>query len=77
VRGRSAKQWWGTAIEAPDPALLADFYSRLLDWPVVHQGEAVAVVKPPQDSVFMVFQRAEGYVAPTWPPRRNLQQPGS
>jgi predicted enzyme related to lactoylglutathione lyase len=59
--------WWGTAIEAPDPGTLAAFYSRLLDWPVVHQEPGTAIIKPPQDSVYMVFQLAEGYVPPTWP----------
>jgi len=60
--------WWGTAIEAPDPTALAAFYSGLLDWPVVHEEPGTAVVKPPQDSVFMVFQLAEDYVPPVWPP---------
>jgi predicted enzyme related to lactoylglutathione lyase len=60
--------WWGTAIEAPDPGALAAFYSRLLDWPVVHQEPGTTVIKPPQDSVFMVFQLAEDYTPPVWPP---------
>jgi len=47
--------WWGTAIEAPDPGTLAAFYSRLLDWPVVHREPGTAIIKPPQDSVYMVF----------------------
>ena len=59
--------WWGTAVEAPDPGVLAAFYSRLLDWPVVHQEPGTAIIKPSQDSVYMVFQLAEGYVPPTWP----------
>src|SRR5271165_6125710 len=44
--------WWGTAIEAPDPGTLAAFYSRLLDWPVVHQDQGTAIIKPPQDSIY-------------------------
>jgi catechol 2,3-dioxygenase-like lactoylglutathione lyase family enzyme len=60
--------WWGAAIEAPDPQALADFYSALLGWPVVHTAPEVAVLRPPQGSVFMVFQLADDYVAPTWPP---------
>jgi catechol-2,3-dioxygenase len=46
--------WWGTAIEAPDPGALAAFYSELLGWPVVHQEPGTAILKPPQDSAFMV-----------------------
>jgi len=66
--------WWGTAVEAPDPAALAAFYSRLLDWPVVHEEPGTAIVKPPQDSVYMVFQQAEDYVPPVWPPASGQQR---
>jgi catechol 2,3-dioxygenase-like lactoylglutathione lyase family enzyme len=66
--------WWGTAIEAPDPAALAAFYSRLLDWPLVHEEPGTAILKPPQDSIFMVFQHAEDYVPPVWPPASGQQR---
>jgi len=66
--------WWGAAIEAPDPSALAAFYSRLLDWRVVHEDDGVAIVKPPQGSVYMVFQLAEGYVPPMWPPEPGKQR---
>lgn len=66
--------WWGTAIEAPDPRALAAFYSKLLGWPVVHEDLGTAIVKPPQDSVFMVFQLAEDYVPPVWPPAPGEQR---
>jgi hypothetical protein len=54
--------------------LLAAFYSRLLDWPVAHEEPGTAIVKPPQDSVFMVFQLAEDYVPPVWPPAPGQQR---
>jgi len=53
---------------APDPGALARFYSELLDWPVVHEEPGTAVLKPPQDGVFLVFQLAGNYVPPSWPP---------
>ena len=74
MRGRAKQMWWGMAIEAPDSAALAAFYSELLDWPVVHQEPGTSVVKPPQESVFMVFQVAEGFVPPVWPPGRGDQR---
>ena len=74
MRGRSKELWWGTALEAPDPRALAAFYSELLDWPVVHEEPGQAIVKPPQDSVYMVFQLAEDYVPPTWPPGPGAQR---
>jgi catechol 2,3-dioxygenase-like lactoylglutathione lyase family enzyme len=66
--------WWGPAVEAPDPAALAGFYSRLLDWPVVHQEPGTSVVGTPQGA-FLVFQQAEGYVPPVWPPVEGQQRP--
>ena len=74
MRGRSTGLWWGTAIEAPDPAALAEFYSSLLDWPVVHQEPGAAVIKPPQGYVYMVFHLAEDYVPRVWPPEPGHQR---
>jgi len=68
MRSRSSGMWWGAAVEAPDPEALARFYSRLLDWPVVHAEPGTAVLKPPQDGVYLVFQLAADYVPPAWPP---------
>ncbi|CCH88075.1 conserved protein of unknown function [Modestobacter italicus] len=67
--------WWGTAIEAPDPGALARFYSDLLDWPVVHEEPGTAVLAAPGGSSFVVFQRADGYRAPVWPPVEGEQRP--
>jgi len=75
MRSRSEGMWWGAAIEAPDPSALAAFYSRLLDWPVAHEEPGTAILKPPQDSVFLVFQLAEDYVPPVWPPADGQQRP--
>jgi Glyoxalase-like domain len=67
--------WWGTAIEAPDPAALARFCSDLLGRPIVHEEPATAVVAPPQGSVYLVFQQATDYRPPTWPPAEGEQRP--
>jgi predicted enzyme related to lactoylglutathione lyase len=75
MRSRSEGMWWGAAIEAPDPSALAAFYSRLLDWPVAHEEPGTAILKPPQDGVFLVFQLATDYVPPTWPPADGQQRP--
>ena len=69
--------WWGTAIEAPDPGALARFYSYLLDWPVVHEEPGTAVLAAPGGSSFVVFQQADGYRAPVWPPADDApRRPG-
>jgi hypothetical protein len=67
--------WWGTAIEAPDPGSLARFYAELLDWPVVHEQPGTAVVASGEQGPFLVFQQADGYRAPVWPPAEGDQRP--
>ncbi|MFI7610512.1 VOC family protein [Nonomuraea terrae] len=75
MRSRTSGMWWGTAIEAPDPAALARFYAELLEWPIVHEEPGTAVVAPPQGSVYIVFQEATGYRPPAWPPAGGQQRP--
>lgn len=67
--------WWGMAIEAPDPAALAGFYSGLLGWPVVHDEPGTTVVATAEAGPFVVFQQAEDYEAPVWPPVAGRQRP--
>ena len=74
MRSRGKDMWWGTAIEAPDPAALAEFYSQLLEWPIVHQEPGTSVMAAPRGSTFIVFQQAEGYAAPVWPPVDGQQR---
>jgi predicted enzyme related to lactoylglutathione lyase len=66
--------WWGTALEAPDPAALARFYHALLEWPIVHEEPGTSVVAASQ-GVFVVFQQADGYRPPVWPPAEGDQRP--
>ena len=66
--------WWGLAVESPDPAAAAAFYSKLLDWPVVHREPGTSVLSPPQESVFVVFQFAKDYDRPVWPPLVGRQR---
>ena len=76
MQSRTEGMWWGTAIEAPDPAALARFYSDLVGWPLVHEEPGTAVLATARDgSVFMVFQQATDYVAPVWPPEDGRQRP--
>lgn len=72
---RSEGMWWGTAIEAPDPAALAMFYSQLLGWTIVHEESGTSIVAPPQGSIYVVFQEAADYVRPVWPPADGRQRP--
>lgn len=67
--------WWGTAIESPDPAALAAFYSELLGWPMGHQEPGTTVLAAPEGSIYIVFQEASDYEAPVWPPLEGAQRP--
>lgn len=66
--------WWGTAIEAPDPAALARFYSDLLGWPIGHEEPGTAILTATQ-GIYVVFQQATDYQVPIWPPVDGAQRP--
>ena len=63
------------ALDCPDPAALAGFYARLLDWPAPADGEEEWVnLLPPSGGTALAFQRAADFVAPTWPDADVQQQ---
>jgi predicted enzyme related to lactoylglutathione lyase len=66
--------WWGTAVEAPDPIALANFYSQLLGWSVAHEESGTAVLSAPEGHIYVVFQEAPGYQPPVWPPNPGSQR---
>jgi len=72
---RTDGMWWGVAVEAPDPGALADFYSRLLGWPISHEEPGTAIVAAPGGSTYVVFQAATDYQRPVWPPVDGQQRP--
>ena len=72
---RAQGMWWGTAIEAPDPAALAAFYSELLGWAIGHEEPGTAIVGAPEGSIYIVFQEAVDYERPVWPPEDGRQRP--
>jgi catechol 2,3-dioxygenase-like lactoylglutathione lyase family enzyme len=71
-------------IDCPDAVELAEFYSRLLGWPVEEGADAhFATLSPPGGGVSpdnpegratLAFQRIEDWVAPTWPGGNHPQQ---
>jgi predicted enzyme related to lactoylglutathione lyase len=75
VLPRTEGMWWGAAIEAPDPAALAAFYSQLVGWSIAEEGPGTSVLAAPQGSVFIVFQQAADYRRPVWPPEDGQQRP--
>lgn len=75
MRSRMEGMWWGSAIEAPDPGALARFYAELLGWQIGHEEPGTAILAAPEGPIFLVFQQADGYQAPVWPPVAGQQRP--
>lgn len=67
--------WWGVALEAPDPQVLATFYSGLLGWPVVGEDNGSLILAAPEGRIYFVLQPTADYQAPAWPPRPGSQRP--
>ena len=67
-------------LDCPEPAALASFYGRLLDWAPHHTDldhpdeidEGWADVS--LDGQRIGFQQVDGYAAPDWPSQQNPQQ---
>ena len=70
----------GPVLGSPDPIALAEFYERLLGWPVVGREEADetpggwAVIRSAEAGVKIEFQYEPRYVAPVWPPVEGQPQ---
>jgi hypothetical protein len=62
-------------LECRDPAALADFYSRLTGWVVIHADADWVNLAADRDArPMMAFQKAPGYRPPTWPdPASSMQ----
>jgi catechol 2,3-dioxygenase-like lactoylglutathione lyase family enzyme len=61
-------------IGAPDPAALARFYERLLDWPITHEEPDDVIIRNPAGGVGLSFQREVNHVPPVWPGDPGDQQ---
>jgi len=64
----------GVVLDAPDPAVLADFYRQLLGWRVTSSDDDWVVLTPPGGGPTLAFQREPHYRPPSWPSRPDRQQ---
>ena len=72
--GAAVPRFDSVTIDCPAPATLAGFYGQLLEWPVpAGEGDDVTL-EPPGGGTALTFQRAAGFVAPTWPDPAVQQQ---
>lgn len=65
----------GIALECPDPAALAAFYSRLTGWPIVYADPDWCAIGESREAEFhLSFQLSPGHLAPRWPdPASSMQ----
>jgi catechol 2,3-dioxygenase-like lactoylglutathione lyase family enzyme len=61
-------------VDCPDPAALAEFYSRLLGLPVTYRSPDFVVVADNDTTSGLAFQLAPGNPRPTWPDSSVPQQ---
>jgi predicted enzyme related to lactoylglutathione lyase len=64
----------GVVLDAPDPRALADFYHRLLGWPIEKDEPGWVTLRPPAGGAKLSFQDEPNYVRPTWPSDASHQQ---
>jgi catechol 2,3-dioxygenase-like lactoylglutathione lyase family enzyme len=63
-----------TILDCPDPAELAEFYSKLLGLPITYRSPEFAVVARDDTSSGLGFQRVTSYHPPDWPDPARPQQ---
>jgi catechol 2,3-dioxygenase-like lactoylglutathione lyase family enzyme len=63
-----------TTISSPRPRRLADFYARLLDWPVTEASDGWVELSAPDGGPGLSFHDEQAYEAPVWPARPGRPQ---
>jgi catechol 2,3-dioxygenase-like lactoylglutathione lyase family enzyme len=63
-----------TVIDAPDPRALAEFYGRLLGWPIGRDEPDWVTLRPPGGGAGLSFQTEGAFARPTWPAAAGDQQ---
>ena len=63
-----------TVLEAQDANVLADFYRRLLGWPVIADEPGWVMLRPPGGGSGLSFSSDPQYRAPVWPATADENQ---
>jgi catechol 2,3-dioxygenase-like lactoylglutathione lyase family enzyme len=64
----------GIVLDSLDGNALADFYHRLLGWPLRTDEPGWVTLRPPYDGPGLSFASEAAYVPPTWPTVDGRQQ---
>jgi catechol 2,3-dioxygenase-like lactoylglutathione lyase family enzyme len=63
-----------TTISSPEPRLLADFYARLLNWPVTEASDGWVQLSAPDGGPGLSFHDEQAYEPPVWPAQSGRPQ---
>ena len=63
-----------TVLGAPEPRALAEFYAKLLGWPIKTDEPEWVTLRPDDGGAGLSFQLEAGHVPPVWPPADGAQQ---
>jgi predicted enzyme related to lactoylglutathione lyase len=61
-------------LDAPDPVVLGEFWSRLFGWPMRVADPTWVTVRPPDGATGLSIQLEDHYVPPVWPAEDGDQQ---
>lgn len=61
-------------LECKNVDQLINFYSELLNWPVVFREDEFVRIQSPENETGIAVQYAEDYIAPIWPSEPGKQQ---
>jgi catechol 2,3-dioxygenase-like lactoylglutathione lyase family enzyme len=63
-----------TTLSSPQPRRLADFYARLLGWPVAVTKDGWVELAAPDGGAGLSFHDEQAYEPPVWPARSGRPQ---
>jgi predicted enzyme related to lactoylglutathione lyase len=72
IAGMAIARFPTIVLDCPDPAVLAKFYSEMLDWKVDPSEDWIDIRA--ESGQCISFQKVEGYRSPAWPGQEVPQQ---
>jgi catechol 2,3-dioxygenase-like lactoylglutathione lyase family enzyme len=74
VTARPRMTLTASVLDAPDPRALAEFYHRLLGWPIGTEEPDWVTLRPTDGGTGLSFQTERIHARPTWPAEPGQQQ---
>lgn len=61
-------------IDCGDAAAMAEFYGRLLGWPITYRDDDFILMRDPSGGAGLSFQARHDYHPPVWPEQPGAQE---